>query len=371
MLGRRLDRYIVATFIRYYLYAILAFIAIYLVVNFIETVGKFIERGTDAGVIAEYYLYMIPFVIKWINPIAVLLGVLFCISILSKNSEITAMKSGGISLYRVFLPLIIMGMLISGFIWAWGEVVVPPANERNIAIKLWVFDHKDEARRMETNNFSAYLIGDKLLFAGLLSAYHDEHQPATMISPSLLQLDPEDPTRTIERIDAREAEYGADGQWHFISCEVRTFGSEGEELTFTQTPELVVDIVEKPDEFGILAKTPEDMTYDELSAHIDRLERAGKIAAKERVELLLKIGVPLANLIVVLLGAPLAIRTARSGTALGFGVAVLLGFILWGFIAVGRALGQSEVITPFWAAFFPNILFGITGLFLIWRVNRI
>jgi lipopolysaccharide export system permease protein len=366
MLGRKLDRYVVGQFLRYYLYALLAFIVIYLVVNFIESVSRFMARGTDVGIIAEYYLLMVPFVIKWINPIAVLLGVLFCISVLSKGSEITAMKAGGISLLRVFTPLIVMGALIAALVWVWGEVVVPPANEEMVNIQKWVFDHKDKEARMKTNDYSANLQNGNLLYAGVLDAYNGK-----MSRPSLLVFsdDDADEASVEQRIDAVAAEY-IDDEWHFFDCEVRTFGPDGLETALDQIDEMTVPIVESPTEFGILAKTPEDMTYQELYEHIQRLERAGKETNEERVELELKISVALANLVVVLLGAPLAIRTARSGTALGFGVAVLLGFVLWGFIAMGRALGQSGVITPFWAAYLPNILFAAVGLVLIWRVNR-
>ncbi|MCX7022247.1 MAG: LptF/LptG family permease [bacterium] len=364
MLGRTLDRYIAGHFLRYYLYALAAFVAIYLVVNFIETVGKFLQKGTDVGTIASYYLYMIPFVVKWVNPIAVLLGVLFCISILGKGSEITAMKASGVSLYRVFAPLVVLGTLIGVGVWVFGETVVPYANERCVAIKKWVFDGLDREAMMKVTDYSTSLSGNLILYTGQMDAYNGR-----MSRPTLISFDPETPELAVERVDAAVGEY-LDGEWHFYDCEVRTFGPEGQELTLVDVEEMVVPITEAPGEFAIEARTPEDMTYGELSAHIERMERAGKDPAKERVELDLKVSVPLANLIVILIGAPLAIRTARSGTALGFGMAVLLGFILWGFIAVGRAFGQRGVISPFVAAFLPNILFGLAGLVLIRRVNR-
>ncbi len=364
MIGRTLDRYVTGRFLRYYLYALLAFIAIYLVINFIETVGKFLQKGTDVGTITSYYLYMIPFVIKWVNPIAVLLGVLFCISILSKNSEIMAMKASGVSLYRVFTPLVVMGTLIGVGVWVFGETAVPYANERYVAIKKWVFDGLDREAMMKVNDYSASLAGNLILYTGQMDAYNGR-----MSRPTLISYDPEDPGLATERVDAAVGEYSG-GEWHFYDCEVRTFGPEGEELTLVEVEEMAVGIVEAPNEFAIEARTPEDMTYAELDDHIERMERAGKDPAKERVELDLKVSVPLANLIVILIGAPLAIRTARSGTALGFGVAVLLGFVLWGFIAVGRAFGQRGVVSPFMAAFLPNIIFGVAGLILVWRVNR-
>lgn len=364
MLGNTLDRYVLRTFLRYYIYALLAFITMYLVVHFIESVGRFMDRGTDIGTITRYYILMIPFVIKWINPIAVLLGVLFCISLLSKSSEITAMKAGGIALHRVFTPLILVGALIAGLVWVWGETVVPPANEEMIAIKKWVFDHEDQQARMRTHDFSANLRNGNLLYAGTLDAYHGR-----MSRPSLLIFHPENADGVSERIDALSAEYH-DGEWIFYDNEVRTFDTAGFELSMSRNTMMTVPIEEAPDEFGILSKTAEDMTYAELAGYIELLERSGREAHKERVELDLKISVPLANLIVVLLGAPLAIRTSRSGAALGFGVAVLLGFILWGFIAMGRALGQAAVMSPFWAAYTPNIFFGVAGIVMIWRVNR-
>jgi lipopolysaccharide export system permease protein len=117
------------------------------------------------------------------------------------------------------------------------------------------------------------------------------------------------------------------------------------------------------------AKNPEAMKFKELATYISNLESSGVGATKERVELYLKISVPLANFIVIFLGAPLALQSHRAGLAYGFGLAILLGFMLWGALAVGRAFGQDGTLPPLVAAFLPDTIFGLIGLGMLYRAR--
>ncbi len=92
-------------------------------------------------------------------------------------------------------------------------------------------------------------------------------------------------------------------------------------------------------------------------------------STSEEVELYLKLSVPLANLIVIFIGAPLALTSHRQGMAFGFGLAVILGFGLWGALAVGRALGQNGTLPPMLAAFLPDMIFFAMGLVLLFRAK--
>ena len=88
-----------------------------------------------------------------------------------------------------------------------------------------------------------------------------------------------------------------------------------------------------------------------------------------RVELMLKIAVPMTCVLIAMFGAPLATSTQRGGTA--FGVAVSLGttVAILVLIQLTKAVGKSGLVSPELAAWFPNILVGAAAVVLLARVR--
>ncbi len=112
------------------------------------------------------------------------------------------------------------------------------------------------------------------------------------------------------------------------------------------------------------------MGFFELYDYISRVKRGGGEAQKEMVDLFLKISFPFANLIIILFGAPLASNPRRSGAAFGFGVSLMICFLYWGFIQLGRALGHHGTLHPFLSAWLANLVFGGIGGILLWKTPK-
>ena len=81
---------------------------IFLVVNLMENLDEFLDRKVAFSIIAEYYLSFFPEILKLLTPVAMLISTLFSIGGLSNNNELTAMKTGGLSLYRLMTPLVLV-----------------------------------------------------------------------------------------------------------------------------------------------------------------------------------------------------------------------------------------------------------------------
>ncbi|MBP1654999.1 MAG: permease YjgP/YjgQ family protein, partial [Bacteroidetes bacterium] len=96
-----LDRYIVRQFLQTILFALLAVLVIFIVIDAMEKLDNFIDKQATWPVIAQYYVFFIPEIIKLISPVSVLLASLFVTARLSTQNELAAMKSGGVSLYRI------------------------------------------------------------------------------------------------------------------------------------------------------------------------------------------------------------------------------------------------------------------------------
>ena len=99
-----LDRYILKTFLNFFVITCVSFIGLYLIVDFFQRFRMFLSNDATAWQMASYFLYSIPLIISLVLPAAILLATLLTYSSLSKFSEITAMKANGISLYRIVAP---------------------------------------------------------------------------------------------------------------------------------------------------------------------------------------------------------------------------------------------------------------------------
>ena len=130
-----LDRYIIRQFLATFLFSILALCIIFLIVNIMETLDKFIDQHISIELITTYYLSFLPEIIKLLTPIAMLMAALFSIGKLSNLNEITAMKSGGMSLYRLMFPLFIVSLCITGAHLYFNGWIVPASNAKKLSIE--------------------------------------------------------------------------------------------------------------------------------------------------------------------------------------------------------------------------------------------
>ena len=115
---------------------------------------------------------------------------------------------------------------------------------------------------------------------------------------------------------------------------------------------------------------PEAMSQRSLASYIGRLRESGSRTRKYEVEYHLKLAIPLVNVIIVLLGTSLVSRLRRSGFAIGFALAVFIGFAYIAFVRVGQAMGYNGLLGPAVAAWLGNAVFLVVALTLQVRANR-
>jgi lipopolysaccharide export system permease protein len=355
-----LDRYVGGKFLAAAIFSILAFFVIFVVVDIIEHLDTFIDKHVPILTVARYYLFYAPYIIILTLPVAILLASLFSISSLSRHHELAAMKAAGLSLYRVLLPVFLVGFLASLLCMAFGEFVVPYANENKGLI--WSTEIKKRSSQADLVQRDIYLQGshDRIYY---IREYDGQQQMGQDVL--LQQYDNE---HLVARIDAREMAW-VDGAWTFRDGLYREFLAGEEHLTpFAELRR--ADLDETPQDFLRKRKDPEAMNYRELRKYIQHVKRSGGEAQRETVDLFLKIAFPFANFIIVLFGAPLAANPRRSGAAVSFGISLFVCFIYYSFLRLGQALGYKGSLPPAIAAWMGNIVFGIAGIFVLWKAKK-
>jgi len=352
-----LDRYLLRQFLGTFLLLVFALPFLFLITDLTDSLDRYLARGIPIRSVALSYLYFIPQLVFWGFPIAALVGTVFTLGNMTRHQEIAAAKAGGISYYRIVAPFLFIAALLSLGAAGIGEVV-PVANQRRAEI----LGERETVTTPFRTNFVFRTEDGRTLSAGRLNAEESE-----MSNVVLEGVDRE--TRLRVHQTAATASWLADGGWSLKEGFLRWIEEDGSETAFAFTRLRVPHLLERPEDFLAAPKEPDEMRYAELERFIATIERSGGDASEYRVNLAQKLALPLAVLVIVLFGAPLATTSRRGGTAFGIGISLAVTMVYLMFFKVGEAIGASGAISPLIAAWAPNVVFLIAGVLLLWRVR--
>jgi len=359
---RKLDFYISKKFLSILFFTIFGWMVLFVVIDLIEKLGDFLSNNASFPQVFEYYILYIPFIIILTLPMSMLLSSLFCLGSMSQANEIIAIQSAGISLYRLLLPLLIVSLLISIAAGVANETVVPKVNRTRL--DLLRYGIKKEKHNFAQNRERLALQDDQRreIFIQFYDGVRKRGHNINIIRTR--------DNRVLERWDAEVMDWEENhSRWLLRIVTVRRLKDFRETVTHLDTlPYSHSGIF--PSDLQELQIKPEEMNYAELSRFVDKMTRLGADARRWIVDLYMKIAYPLSNFIIVLFGAPLASYKRRSGSALGFGMALLISFIYFLFLRSGQVLGHKGALSPWIAAWIGDIVFGFAGLVVMIKIRK-
>jgi lipopolysaccharide export system permease protein len=358
-----LDRYIIRQFLLTALFALVAVLIIFIVIDAMEKLDDFIDKQAGWPVILQYYIFFIPEIIKLISPVAMLLASLFVTARMSTQNELAAMKSGGISLYRTMVPYVAVALLVSIASVYFNGWIVPKANRQKFTIER-VYLHKDVINASGSNIF----IQDSPTRIIALGYFDDSRNFASRIS--IQDFDPLDHTIMVGRIDAASMSWDSTARQWILSNGVRRV-FEGPAETFSTFQSQSAGLLHfTPEDLRKKAEKPDEMDYYTLQEFIVNQERAGQDVARWQVDHYSKISFPFASVIVVLFGVPFASVKRRGGVGVQLGISLLISFIYLIFMKVSQVFGYNGDINPLLTAWLANIIFLAGAAWVILRVPK-
>ncbi|MFN2461934.1 MAG: LptF/LptG family permease [Candidatus Velthaea sp.] len=360
-----LDRYLVKELAGPFLFGLSAFTLIFVATQ-ILAIGRLVsEEHAPLIAAVEYFLWQMPYFLLLVIPMAMLLGTLLAMQRLSGDSEITAMKAGGVGLSRIVTPLLIVGLLISLVALFVQEAFVPLANDRADYIKAAVIEHLNPS----AGNLSVVTPlpegGKQVTLANALDAASQ-----SLLGVTVIQENRQGEPQSI--IVAKRARYDAP-TWTFIDATTRTFSPDGSTTT-TNDPTLTIDIGERPSQIAKHATTedPEQLSRADINAALVSGQLSPQQVRTYAATYQAKLARPFAAFVFTLIAVPFGLRPARGGGAgLGFGVAVAIVFIYYVISTVFLTLGETATWFAGIAAWAPNLLFTLIGLFLLRRASTV
>jgi lipopolysaccharide export system permease protein len=356
-----LDRYVLGSWIRIFLLTAVGFPLVQLLLNATDRVGRLLERNLTAGTIALSYLYQLPESMSQMIPAATLFATVFTLGPLSRNSEITAAKAGGISFHRLLFPLAIAASFAAGASFLIGEISTR-ASARALELQ------KERQVSSITVRYNFVYRADQGWFYAvrLLDTQMRRMENVVFERPGTGDDNP-----TISLVaDSVVFHDSLPGNWRLQSGSTHYLGDSSRVLsTFQFRRARLKSLTQGPRELLLEAKDPSEMDYQELGRYIETMRRSGNDVRKLTVERAIKVAVPVACFIIALFGGPLAMTAPRAGAAVG--VAISLGTTVSYLMLINltRAIGASGLMDPTLAAWVPNILFALIALVLLWKVR--
>src|SRR4030043_1559552 len=359
---RVLHRYVIWEYLKIFSLSLTSLLLIYVIVLFFQKIDFFIKHQAPFHLIFLYLLYKIPEVIfQWTLPYGVLLATLLTLGTLSRYSEITAMKAGGVSLFRITFPLFFIALFIGLCSFLGNEYLVPHANQE--AQYLLSVRVKKETPASFFKNYKIWYRSDHHIYNIQLL----DPEEKALKGFTLYKFD--DQFRCFQRIDANEVKW-INGKWKFSKGLVRDF-DEGGSIQTTPFDELELSMSASLESLQNIERRSQEMSYTELRTYIKKVKSAGYDSTRYLVDLYAKLSYPLLNFIMILIGVPFALKTGRSGgVALSIGISVMIGFAYGVTFYVFLSFGKAGVLAPFLSAWIPTLLFGLAGIFTLMSIRQ-
>jgi len=350
------SRHLAREFLGAFALALGAFVVIFVTAEFFDRLDSFLRHDAAAGAIVRFFVFKIPFVVTQVTPAAVLVGGLVGLGLLARQNEFVALRACGVSVWQIAAPLLGLAALISIGAFVWNETIVPYSAHR------W---HTIENLEIKRRGLGSVFAGREIWYHGRAGFYNvDRVSPrrGTLDGLTVYQLGPD--FRPKRLIEAKSAVW-RDGRWT-IDGAARTleFGPDGvRELNHAPANFALPETLE---DFRAVSVEPEELSYGMLRRQIKDLRRKGVNTAESWVDLHLKIALPAASIMMMLLAVPLAAsgtRITSFANSIGLGFAV--GFSYFVLVAFARTLGLNGALPPALAAWAANGVFALVGGFYL------
>ncbi|MCX5696280.1 MAG: LptF/LptG family permease [Candidatus Omnitrophica bacterium] len=325
-----------------------------------------INKGVDIISVIKVFLLMTPYIITYALPISILVAVLMSLGRLSSDNEIIAIRASGINIFKLILPVLTLGLILSLGLVLFNDRAASYAHYeyRKTLIEIGV---KNPTAAFEEgvfiNSFQKYV----------LFIYKVDQKRNRLLNVRIYEPQGEDkPTRTIV---ARSGEFISVPEKNNVKLKLMDGTSDEPDpnnptnfykLNF-KTYFMNLNMADAQKNTNIEKKYKE-MTIQELSKEVKKLRKEGINPAPLINEIHEKLTLAFSCLVFILMGIPLAIITRRREKSINIGIAILIIVVYYPLLIGCESLGIQGAINPALAIWIPNIIFGTLGSILTFRL---
>jgi lipopolysaccharide export system permease protein len=354
-----LYRSILAEILTPFILGIIAFTAVLLMGRMVKLTDMVIAKGVPLTEVGRLVLYLLPSFAVLTIPMAFLLAVLLAFGRLSTDSETTAMKACGISLYDM-LPPVLAAASLATLATAWCSLALLPA--ANLSFRTLVRDIAESRINMAMKE-KVFIDS----FPGII-LYTDRYDERSQHMAGILIHDDRN-NAAADTIFAQEGVLVSDPAQQTIrlrldggSIHRQERGNQYRLVSFDSYT-LTIDLKQAKTEPG---NREDQLSLAELRRALASADLTPEQERRHALEFHSRFALPASCLVFALAGVPLGLQNRRSGRAGGFSLAIgaiLLYFILF---SAGQSLGERGLLHPGVALWLPNLLFLVLGSIIFW-----
>jgi lipopolysaccharide export system permease protein len=309
-------------------------------------------------------LHLITNLPEWLMqglPIATLLALLFSLSSLAKKNEIIAMKAAGINMWRIISLFLIIGAVIGIGDFTIRELIVPKTSFYNEIIRKEKIMKEIILVQTDFYNQIVPLPNNVRMTVGHLDTKANTMKDVVMEKYGN--------NFEVQLLVLAEEAIWENNSWILKNGVMRDFNSDfWNEIYFKDYNS---NIYITPEDMAINDIRPDAMDISSFKKYINQLKTFGQAAIKQRILLNIRFASIFSHVIVMMIGIPFAIGLRKTvSTVLGFTMALVATLAYWGTQAITISLGENLILSPFVAAWLPNIIFSITGIYLLIKVKK-
>ena len=368
-----MDRYIAKELALPFLFGVGAFSSILISVGALfDLIRKVTESGLDISLAMQVFVLKMPEFVVLAFPMSTLLASMMTYSRFSSDSELTALRSCGVSVRRIIAPALILSILITGLTFVFNEVITPAANYRAKIMLEQAFNSEKPPFRERNIMYQEYQQAadgsgkelGRLFYARRFNG--EEMQGLTILDFSQTGLE--------QVVSAETATWNfLDNVWTFFNGTIYAISPDGSFGHIVKFDRQELDLPRTPLDLAARSKEDDEMNIAETRQHLNEIVRKSGNERSIRIwELRLqqRYALPFICIVFGIVGSAVGIRPQRTGKATSFGISVVIifGYYLLSFLA--DALGKVGTLTPVAAAWLPPLLGLVVGGLLVIQASK-
>ena len=356
---RLLDRYVIRNFVQAYFYCIAGFISIWLIFDISDNISTLLDERVGLVLAVKYYLTQVPQVFIILLPVSLLLALLFSLGRMSRANEIVSMLTAGVSLPRILFPLIVIGLLTVGASMALNYSLAPHAE---LVRKYFFSEARGHPEALIEGQIFRNRTDDRTWFIQNFRNGGNEFN-----NVQVLQQDAND--NIVMSYLASRAIYHPESQsWELSNAKVVRYDPSGNVINEQFYPSLMIQHwSETPFRLSSANVRAEYLGLPELRDYLRfNADFPKTLLAPFRTHFQYRLALPWTCFVVVCIAAPLGIGYSRRGVLASVAAAVILVFAMNFLTHLFLALGEGDRVSPVLAAWTPNALFTLVGLYLFY-----
>lgn len=359
-----LDRYIIKKYLGTFLFACFLISMASIVIDFSDKINRFISQDlTVKQILLDYYLHFIPWINGLLWPLFALISVVFFTSRMARNTEIIPMLGAGISFYRLVVPYLLSGGLISVVLWYGTNYLIPKSTKQKNEFEA---EYLSRSKKQNlANNIHFFISPESKIY---IKYYKNRDSTATNF-----RLENYDSLSVLtDLIVADKIAFKEEPNvWTLENYTKRGFDDMDESIVLGKGMKLDTALNFKPSDFVHYTKQMEMMTTTELKEYINVEQSRGLDNTKKyEIELQRRMADPFTIIIMTLIGMAVASKKVRGGMGLHLAVGVIIGSAYVVLSKFTKTFAENLSVSAEIGMWAPNIFFGLIALVLIYNAQR-